>query len=100
MPSQPILHPVYQTMNKPLTIFGVERKLFLFALVVGAATFTSFGSLLGGLLMSFALLVFGRMATKSDPQILRVILNSARYRTRYDPVKRDATRRRATEGLA
>jgi type IV secretory pathway VirB3-like protein len=100
MPSQPILHPVYQAMNKPLTIFGVERRLFLLSIVVGSATFTSFGSLLGGLLMSSTLMVFGRLATHSDPQILRVILNSARYRTRYDPVKRDAMRRPATEGRA
>ena len=36
-------------MNKPLTIWGAERRLFLLALVIGAGMFNFFGSLLGGL---------------------------------------------------
>ena len=49
------LHPVYRSMNKPLTIWGAERRLFLLALVIGAGMFNFFGSLLGGLLMFGAL---------------------------------------------
>ena len=47
--------PVYASINRPLTIGGADRRLFFVALVVGGATFTLFGSLLGGLLMFLAL---------------------------------------------
>ena len=46
-----ISHRVYKSINKPLTIWGVERRLFFLALIVGAATFNFFGSLGGGLVM-------------------------------------------------
>ena len=32
-------HPVFRTLNRPLTILGAERKLFFFALVVAACVF-------------------------------------------------------------
>ena len=81
-------HPVYKSMNKPLTICGAERRLFFLALVMGGATFNMFGSLLGGLLMFAALYAFARWATMSDPQVLRILLNSSRFKVRYDPAKR------------
>ncbi len=89
MSSDLTLHPVYRSMNKPLTIFGVERRLFFMALVLGAATFNLFGSLTSGLLMFAALYLFGRWATAADPQILRIVLNASKFRRRYDPLKRD-----------
>src|SRR5262249_17990338 len=51
MPSAPTFHPVYKSMNKPLTIWGADRSLFFLAMIMGAATFNFFGSLLGGILM-------------------------------------------------
>jgi type IV secretory pathway TrbD component len=30
---------------------------------------------------------FARWATKTDPQILRLLLNSSKARTQYDPMK-------------
>jgi type IV secretory pathway TrbD component len=81
------LHPVYRSMNKPLMIWGAERRLFLLALVIGAGMFNFFGSLLGGLLMFIALFVGARWITATDPQLLRIVLNSARLRTQYDPAK-------------
>lgn len=83
----PTFHPVYRSMNKPLTIWGAERRLFLLALVIGAAMFNFFGSLLGGLVMFVALVIGARWVTATDPQLLRIVLNSARFRTRYDPAK-------------
>ncbi len=80
-------HPVYRSLNRPLTILGVERRLFFLALVMGGATFNFFSSLLTGLLMFAALFVFGRWATLADPQILRILLNSSKFRSRYDPAK-------------
>ena len=78
---------VYKSINKPLTVWGAERSLFFLALIVGAATFNFFGSLTGGLAMFAALYAFGRWATATDPQILRILLNSPRFKQRYDPGK-------------
>jgi len=88
MPKEPILHPVYKSVNKPLTIWGAERRLFFLAMVIGGATFNFFGSLLGGLVMFAALYLVARWATATDPEILRILLNSAKFRTQYDPAKR------------
>ncbi len=86
----PKSNPVYKSINKPLTVWGVERRLFFLAMVMGSATFTCFSSLLGALLMFFALYLCARHATKTDPQILRILMNSSRFRSQYDPLKRDA----------
>jgi type IV secretory pathway TrbD component len=59
----------------------------LLALVIGAALFNFFGSLLGGLVMFVALVMGARWVTATDPQLLRIVLNSARFRTQYDPAK-------------
>ena len=88
MANQPTMHRVYKSLNKALTIWGAERKLFFLALVMGGATFNFFGSLLGGLAMFVALYYFARWATATDPQILRILLNSAKFKLRYDPAKR------------
>ena len=74
-------------MNKPLTIWGAERRLFFLAAVLGGATFNFFGSLTGGVLMFGGLFLAARWATTTDPEILRILLNSARFRTHYDPAK-------------
>jgi type IV secretory pathway TrbD component len=81
-------HPVYRSLNKPLTIWGTERKLFFLALIMGSATFNFFGSLVSGIVMFLVLYFFARWATATDPQILRILLNSSKFRLRYDPAKR------------
>ena len=83
----PRLHPVYASINRPLTVGGADRRLFFVALVFGGATFTLFHSLLGGLLMFLALASASRWVTHRDPQLLRIILRSASARARYDPGK-------------
>jgi type IV secretory pathway TrbD component len=83
----PTTYPVYRSLNKPLTIWGAERRLFFMALVMGAATFNFFGSLFGGVLMFAALVITARWATARDPQLLRILLNSARFKLQYDPAK-------------
>ena len=87
MPSNPTFHPVYRSLNKPLTIWGAERRLFFLAAIIGGATFNFFGSLSGGLLMFGLLFLAARWATATDPQILRILLNSAKFRSHYDPAK-------------
>ena len=89
MPNEPQCHPVYKSINKPLTIWGVERRLFFLALIMGGATFNLFGSLLSGLVMFAALYLLARWATAIDGQLLRILLNSSRFKTQYDPAKRD-----------
>jgi type IV secretory pathway TrbD component len=78
---------VHRSLSRPLTILGAERKLFFFAMCVGAGTFNLLGSLFGGLLMFLLLYVLARWATKTDPQILKLLLASAKSRSQYDPAK-------------
>jgi type IV secretory pathway TrbD component len=80
-------NPVFRSLNRPLTILGAERKLFFFALVLGACVFNLLNSLAGGVAMFFALFLFARWATRTDPQILRFLLNSGNIRPQYDPMK-------------
>jgi hypothetical protein len=43
MANDPTFHPVYKSINKPLTIWGAERRLFFLAMIMGAGTFNFFG---------------------------------------------------------
>jgi type IV secretory pathway TrbD component len=81
------INRVYRSLSRPLTILGAERKLFFFAMCIGAATFNLLGSLLGGLMIFFLLYLVARWATETDPQILRFLLTAATLRTQYDPMK-------------
>jgi len=80
-------NPVFRSLNRPLTLMGAERKLFFFALMMGAAVFNLLHTFFGGILMFLLLYLFARWATKTDPQILRFLLNSARTRAQYDPAR-------------
>jgi hypothetical protein len=55
MPNEPRFHSVCKSINKPLTIWAVERRLFFLTLIMGGATFNLFGSLPSGLVMFTAL---------------------------------------------
>jgi len=81
------INPVFKAVNRPLTILGAERRLFFSALILGGATFNLVGSLLCGFLIFVALLIFARWATGNDPELLRILLNSAKFRRQYDPAK-------------
>ena len=81
---------VFKTMNSPLTILGAERRLFFVALLSGGAIFTLMHSLLGGILLFVVGVIVARIATKNDVEILRVLLNSTKFRSRYDAMKWDS----------
>jgi len=81
------INPVQRSLSRPLTILGAERKLFFFAMCLGAATFNLLGSLLGGFLIFFLLYLIARWATATDPQILRLLISAAKVRRQYDPAK-------------
>jgi|SRR6266850_237613 len=87
MPNSRRVNTVYRSLSRPLTILGAERKLFFFAMCVGAGTFNLLASLLGGVLMFLLLYFFARWATQTDPQILRFLLTSPKLRNQYDPAK-------------
>jgi type IV secretory pathway TrbD component len=81
------INPVQRSLSRPLTILGAERRLFFFAMCLGAATFNLFGSFLGGVLMFLLLYFAARWATATDPQILKLLFHAAKLRREYDPVK-------------
>jgi type IV secretory pathway TrbD component len=81
------INPVHRSLSRPLTILGAERKLFFFAMCLGAGTFNLLNSLLGGVLIFVLLYVLARSATRTDPQILRFLLTAAKLRRQYDPMK-------------
>ncbi|HET8925241.1 MAG TPA: VirB3 family type IV secretion system protein [Candidatus Acidoferrum sp.] len=87
MPNIRRVNTVHRSLSRPLTILGAERKLFFFAMCLGAATFNLLGSLLGGLLVFLLLYMIARWATRTDPQILRFLLSAAKLRNQYDPAK-------------
>ena len=78
---------VYKVMNRPLTILGAERRLFFVALLAGAGIFNLVHSLAGGVLLFVVGLIAAQRATKYDAEILRILLNSAKFKSRYDPMK-------------
>lgn len=77
-------HRVYKSMFRPLTLCGVERRLFFLALLLGAATFNLFYSLLAGTLMFALVYGIARMSVVIDPQMLRIVSRSVTGRSRYD----------------
>ena len=83
----PAMRVVYKALHRPLTLCGVDRRLFFLALTMGAATFNLFYSFASGLLMFIGLYLFALWATKRDPDMLRILLSSSRFRARYDAAK-------------
>jgi type IV secretory pathway TrbD component len=74
MPTKRRINATHKAINKPLTILGAERKLFFVALIMGAAAFNLLGSLLDGILLFACLFLLAQWATRTDPQILRILL--------------------------
>lgn len=86
---RPTYRPVYKALHRRLTVWGVERRLFFLAMLMGAATFNLFYSFLAGLLMFACLYSFAWWATDRDPDMLRILLSSTRACRRFDPGKHD-----------
>ena len=87
MRHRPSYRVVYKALHRPLTVCGVDRRLFFLSLTMGAATFNLFYSLLAGVLMFAVLYGFAVWATTHDPDMLRILLASSRFRPRYDAIK-------------
>jgi type IV secretory pathway TrbD component len=78
---------VYRSLHRPLTVCGVDRRLFFLALLVGAATFNLFYSFLAGCLLFAVLYAFAAWSTKYDPQMLQILFRSGKSRLRYDAAR-------------
>lgn len=77
-------------LSRPLTILGVERRLFGLAVVAAATLFNLTKTLLPAFVAFAVLYAAGRWLSKADPRALRV-LGAARGRARrYDPGKAPA----------
>jgi type IV secretory pathway VirB3-like protein len=87
MSNSPTYRPVYKALHRPLTVCGVDRRVFFFALLMGAATFNVFYSFAAGFLITMVLYLFGLWATHRDPEMLRILLASSGFRRRYDAAK-------------
>ena len=87
MADHPTYRTVFKAVHRPLTVCGVDRRLFFLALLLGAATFNIFYSFIAGVLMFAGLYAFALWATKRDPQMLRILLHSSQARRRYDAGK-------------
>ena len=78
---------VHRSLHRPLTVCGVDRRLFFLALLVGAATFNLFYSFLSGVLLFSVIYVFAWVSIARDPQMLQILLRSGVSRARYDASK-------------
>jgi type IV secretory pathway TrbD component len=87
MPEGPTYRPVCKALHRPLTLCGIDRRLFFLALLLGTATFNLFYSFLAGVIIFAGLYGFGLWATHRDPDMLRILFASSRARRRYDPGK-------------
>jgi type IV secretory pathway VirB3-like protein len=83
----PEYRPVYRSLLRPLTIAGVDRRLFFLALLVGAATFNLFYSFLAGCLLAALVYACAWVSSARDPQMLQILLRSGQARPRYDAAK-------------
>jgi len=87
--NMPEYRAVYRTLHRPLTICGVDRRLFFLALLVGAASFNLFYSFAAGCLLFAVVYLVALVCTQRDPQMLAILLRAAHLRVRYDATKRD-----------
>jgi len=94
--NEPARRATYKSLHRRLTVWGVERRMFFLALLMGAAAFNLFYSFLAGVLMFVSLYAFAWWATGRDADMLRILLSSSRARRRFDPMKHDVTDVRIT----
>ena len=87
--TRPVARPVHKALHRTLTVWGVDRRLFFLALLMGAATFNLFYSFWSGVLVFLALYGFGLWATNHDSDMLRIVIASSGSRRRYDPGKHE-----------
>jgi type IV secretory pathway TrbD component len=79
---------VYRSLNKLMTLVGVDRRLFFIILIASLSVFQVSNSILPAAALFGVLWVFGRAATQADPRLIQILFKSSRFVERYDPAKR------------
>ncbi|MXV94728.1 MAG: hypothetical protein F4Z92_02355 [Gemmatimonadetes bacterium] len=79
--------PGYDALNRPLTVLGVERRLFLLGATLGLAVWNATASLVAGGVVFAGCFGAGWLAGRRDPAMLSVLRTAARHPARYDPGK-------------
>jgi len=87
------VRPVYPALNTPMTLMGVERRMFFFILTMALVLYHLSGALSPALLLFAILWFLAKGATIHDPKLLRILLNSSRIGVRYDPALWEKGRR-------
>jgi type IV secretory pathway TrbD component len=82
------IKPVYRSLNKTLTLMGVERKLFFLLLMASFSVFQVLQALAPAVALFGVLWVFARAATQADPGLLTIVRKSRTFVSRYDPALR------------
>jgi type IV secretory pathway TrbD component len=83
----PERRPVYRALHRPLTLAGVDRRLFFLALLVGAVAFNVFYSFWAGMLLFGVVYGFARWSTADDVQMLTILLRAGATKRRYDAAR-------------
>lgn len=77
----------YAALNRPLTVLGVERRLFLLGATLAVAVWNATASLLAGSVVFAGCYGAGRLAGRKDPTMLAVLRAASRHPARFDPGK-------------
>jgi type IV secretory pathway TrbD component len=85
----PECRKVHRAVHRPLLMCGVDRRLFFLALLVGAATFNLFYSLLAGCLLFSLVYGVALWSRAYDAQMLQILLRSHGRHPWYDAAKHD-----------
>lgn len=78
------MNATYRIMNKPLTICGADRRMFLGGLLLAYITWTRTGSVPIGLAVFAIMVVLGRIHAK-DPTRIPLAIARRKYFRRYTP---------------
>ena len=80
--------PVYRAVNKPLTVAGVERRIFGIVMIGSLLVLIAIGMTPAALTFGF-LFFLGRWMTRTDHRFPQIVLAVRRFRKLYDPAKRE-----------
>ena len=78
---------VFKSLHKPLTYFGIERRIFFCVAVGAVAGFNLFDSLLAGFVIFIGGMTFGYWVTTTDTAYLTILMRSEKFKARYDAAK-------------
>lgn len=83
------LRPVYQSLNKPLTLLGLPRKHFFLLITFALTVYQATGTVLPALVLFVPALIALRALEHADTELLRIVMMSGRFAVRFDPAKED-----------